>query len=90
MERRMSIHSTGLGGDEPLVVSPRRARRLLDCGNTRLYELIAAQELETYKDGKSRKITVASIRAYVARKIEAGPTAIRALSRAGSIQESVR
>ena len=67
----MSIHSTGIGDDEPLVVSPRRARRLLDVGNTRLYELIAARELETFKDGKSRKITIASIRAYIARKIEA-------------------
>jgi hypothetical protein len=67
----MSIHSTGLRKDEPLVVSPRRARLMLDCGNTRLYELISARELETFKDGKSRKITVASIRAYIARKIEA-------------------
>jgi hypothetical protein len=67
----MSIQSTGLGKDEPLVVSPRRARLMLDCGNTRLYELIAARELESFKDGKSRKIVVASIKAYVARKIEA-------------------
>ena len=67
----MSIHSTGLGKDEPLVVSPRRARSMLDCGNTRLYELIAAHELETFRDGKSRKITVKSIKAYIARRIEA-------------------
>jgi hypothetical protein len=44
---------------------------MLDCGNTRLYELIAARELETFKDGKSRKITVASLKAYIARRIEA-------------------
>lgn len=68
----MSIFSTGIGDDEPLVVSPRRARRMLDCGNTRLYELIAAHELDTFKDGKSRKITVASIKAYIARRLEAG------------------
>jgi hypothetical protein len=67
----MSIHSTVLGKDEPLIVSPRRARSMLDCGNTRLYELIAAHELETFKDGKSRKITVKSIKAYIARRIEA-------------------
>ena len=66
----MSIQSTGLGKDEPLVVSPRRARLMLDCGNTRLYELIAARELESYKAGKSRKIVVTSIKAYVARQIE--------------------
>jgi hypothetical protein len=57
----MSVHSTGLGHDEPLVVSPTRAKALLDCGTTRLYELIAAGELESFKDGKSRKITVRSI-----------------------------
>jgi hypothetical protein len=67
----MSIQSTGLGKDEPLVVSPRRARLMLDCGNTRLYELIAAREVESYKAGKSRKIVVTSIKAYVARQIEA-------------------
>jgi hypothetical protein len=67
----MDTDNTELGEDQALVVSPRRARRMLDCGNTRLYELIAAQELETYKDGKSRKITVESIKNYVARRIEA-------------------
>jgi excisionase family DNA binding protein len=68
----MSIHSTATGADELLVVSPRRARRMLDCGNTRLYELIAARELESFKDGRSRKITVASIKAYIARRLEEG------------------
>jgi hypothetical protein len=67
----MSIHSTGIGKDEPLVVSPRRARVMLDCGNTRLYELIAGGDLQSFKDGKCRKITVASIKAYIAQKIEA-------------------
>ena len=67
----MRINSAHLSYDEALVVSPRRARRMLDCGNTRLYELIAARELETFKDGKSRKITVASIKGYIARRIEA-------------------
>jgi hypothetical protein len=57
--------------DEALVVSPRRARRMLDCGNTRLYELISAREVESFKDGKSRKITVASIKHYIARRLEA-------------------
>ena len=42
----MSIPATGLGDDERLVVSPRRARHMLDCGNTRLYELLKNKELE--------------------------------------------
>lgn len=54
---------------EPLVVKPKVAWRMLGCGNTRGYELIAAGELESYKDGRSRKITVESIKRYIARRI---------------------
>jgi excisionase family DNA binding protein len=54
---------------EPLVVKPGRACFLLNCGNTRCYELIATGELESYLDGRSRKITVASIRSYIARRL---------------------
>jgi hypothetical protein len=67
----VNIDNIGPDHDEALVVSPRRARRMLDCGNTRLYELISARELESFKDGKSRKITIASIKSYIARRIEA-------------------
>lgn len=70
-------------GDEPLnrsdgaaldalVVKPRKACRLLDCGNTRLYELLAAGELQSFKDGKSRKITTESIRSYIERLLAEG------------------
>jgi excisionase family DNA binding protein len=45
--------------------------RILDCGRTRLYELIDGGELESYLDGRSRKIVLASIHAYVRRKLEA-------------------
>ncbi len=68
----MSIHSTGLSDEERLVVSPRRAKHMLDCGNTRLYELLNANELESFLDGRSRKITVSSIKAYIARLLAAG------------------
>ena len=63
----MSIHSTALGDDEPLAVSPRRAAFLLNCGITRVYELINGGELESYRDGASRKITMRSIRARIER-----------------------
>ncbi len=56
---------------EPLVVKPKVAWRMLGCGNTRGYELIAAGELESYKDGRSRKITVASIKRYIERRLAA-------------------
>jgi excisionase family DNA binding protein len=67
--RTLNPEVTGraLGDLEPLAVSPRHACRLLSVGNTRLYELIAAGEIESYRDGRSRRITVASIRTRIAR-----------------------
>ena len=76
----MSICRAGLGTPtknphfdefEPLVVSPRDAWRLLSCSNTHGYELLNAGELESFKDGKSRKIIVLSIHAYIARRLSA-------------------
>jgi excisionase family DNA binding protein len=55
---------------ESLVVSPRRAAQMLDCGRTRLYELIANRELISFLDGRSRKITVDSIHQYIRRRVE--------------------
>ena len=45
----------------PLAVKPREACRMLGCGITRLYELINAGELESYRDGGARMITTRSI-----------------------------
>ncbi len=55
----------------PLVVKPKDARRLLACSHTRLYELMAAGELQSFTDGRSRKITVASIHHYIAKRLAA-------------------
>jgi hypothetical protein len=68
----VSIPSTGLNDDDRLVVSPRRAKHMLDVGNTRLYELLNERKLDSYLDGRSRKITVASIRRYVAERLHDG------------------
>ena len=54
---------------EPLVVSPREAWRLLSCGNTYGYALLASGELESYHDGRRRKIVVASIHRLIARRL---------------------
>ena len=59
---------------EPLVVPPRVAWRLLGCGNTHGYELLAAGELESYRDGRSRRVTMHSIKAYIARRLAANST----------------
>jgi excisionase family DNA binding protein len=57
---------------EPLVVAPREAARLLNVGNTKLYELIAAGELESDVDGRLRRITMTSIRARINRLLATG------------------
>jgi hypothetical protein len=44
---------------------------MLDIGHSRLYELLSAGDLRSFKDGKSRKIIVASIKEYIARKLAA-------------------
>lgn len=56
---------------EPLVVSPLQAKFMLGCGTTRLYEMLNCGDLESYMDGASRRITVASIRAYIERQLAA-------------------
>jgi excisionase family DNA binding protein len=52
---------------EPLVVAPRQACILLSVGNTRLYQLISSGELESYLDGRARRITMQSIHRRIAR-----------------------
>jgi hypothetical protein len=50
---------------------------MLGCSITRLYELLNAREILSYRDGKSRKILVASIRSYIDRQIAAEETKVR-------------
>jgi excisionase family DNA binding protein len=73
----LSVHNSDASDVEPLVVKPKTAWKMLGCGNTRGYELLAAGELESYKDGRSRKITVASIKAFVARQLAAASSGER-------------
>ena len=72
--------STPVDPDAELIerfgaVSPRRACTLLGIGNTKLYELIGNGELEAYKEGKSRRITVRSIAARRKRLLAEASTA---------------
>jgi hypothetical protein len=54
----------------PLLVRPREARRLLgDCGQKQIYELLNAGELESFREGRARKIVTASIDAYIQRRL---------------------
>jgi hypothetical protein len=47
---------------------------MIGCGKSKGYEEILPQ-LESFLDGNCRQITVASIKAYVARKLAGGTTA---------------
>ena len=64
----MSILSASRYSDA-IIVKPRTACRLLSVGNTRLYQLIKTGELDSFLDGRSRKITVASIERYISRRL---------------------
>lgn len=57
--------------DEPLVVSAGVAMHKLYVSRSRLYELINSGELESYTQGRARRITVRSINAYVERRLAA-------------------
>ena len=63
----MSVSSTTPVG--PLVVKPKVAWQMLSCSNTRGYELLAAGALDSFRDGRSRKITVGSIHRYIAQRV---------------------
>ena len=53
----------------PLAVPPRLACQLLSIGLTRLYELLNAGELDSFQIGRARRITTASISAYIHRQL---------------------
>jgi excisionase family DNA binding protein len=77
-------HSAALGAvTEPIVVKPKVACVMLGCGITRLYELLAAGELDSFRDGRNRKITVESIRRYVTRRLGSTPATATAPRRRG-------
>jgi excisionase family DNA binding protein len=60
------------GDYDRLLVRPRRACYLLDCGTTHLYELLDKGELASILDGRSRKITVESINRYIEKRLVTG------------------
>jgi hypothetical protein len=65
----MSSPTSESGDEGRLLVGPRRACYLLDCGPTHLYELIGKGEIESFLDGRSRKIVVASIHRLIAKRL---------------------
>jgi excisionase family DNA binding protein len=55
--------------DEPLLVRPKQACWLLSCGNTHLYELVKSGEIVSFRDGRSRKIVMASLKSFIERRL---------------------
>lgn len=53
---------------DPICVRVNEAARMIGVGRTKLYELIAAGEVETVKLGKATRITTASLHDLVRRQ----------------------
>ena len=69
----MSQMSTGLGHQEKqLAVAPREAGRLLSLSTTKIYQLLRTGELDSFSDGKARRILTSSIENYIERHRAAG------------------
>jgi excisionase family DNA binding protein len=60
-----------IGLESPLVASPNQAMKALLVSRATLYSLINSGELESYTEGRSRRITVQSIASYVERRLKA-------------------
>jgi excisionase family DNA binding protein len=61
-----------------LVTDVDAACAMLDKSKDGVYALLHSGELESYLDGRSRRITIASIKNYISRKIATTTTFTRA------------
>lgn len=57
--------------ESPMVATPNQAMKALMVSRSTLYSLINTGELKSYTEGRSRRITVKSISAYIERRLEA-------------------
>lgn len=53
------------------AIRPEKAADLLDCSRAKVYQLMKAGELPSFKIGRSRRIRLVDIHAYVARELSA-------------------
>jgi excisionase family DNA binding protein len=70
---REARSSDGIG-DGVLLVTLEEAARRLSIGRTSVYALVAAGELGSVRVGRSRRIRVSDLRAYVGGLTRAEPT----------------
>jgi excisionase family DNA binding protein len=62
-------HLQSVDSDGPLVASPNQAMKRLQISRSTLYTLLNAGDLESYTQGRSRRITIRSINSYVERRL---------------------
>jgi excisionase family DNA binding protein len=74
-----------VASETPLVASPNQTMRAIQVSRKKLYELINTGELESYTEGKSRRITVKSINEYIERRLAA-----EAARRSGTVPDRNR
>jgi excisionase family DNA binding protein len=55
---------------EKLLLSPEEAAEALGVGRSRVYDLIRTRQLVSVRIGKSRRVPVAAVHAYVERLTE--------------------
>jgi len=71
--REIKRLKTELARAEAFGVSPATAEQMLPCSHKKLYDLLNAGELEGYKVGRARRVTLASIKAYITRQLAQHP-----------------
>jgi excisionase family DNA binding protein len=64
-----SPHALAPTAIQAIVVSPAEASRLLGASLSHVYVLMRRGEIQSYLDGRARRITVASIHRYIERQI---------------------
>ena len=67
---RVEAISQGLRAGRPIVASVNETMATLKIGREKIYQLLNSGELESYREGGSRKILWRSIEAYVERRLK--------------------
>jgi excisionase family DNA binding protein len=67
---RIEASGRSVAEGRPLVASPNETMITLRIGREKLYQLLNSGELESYRDGGSRRILWRSIEAYVERRLK--------------------
>ena len=55
---------------EKLLVSPEEAAEMLGVGRSRVYDLMRTRQLQSVRIGKSRRVPLTAVHAFVARLTE--------------------